>query len=267
MSTSILSGFKNFINHKYLNPVILNAMASDFNTRSPVSYYVIDNFLDESLFSEVEKEFDAQSWVFFTPQKRINHFISNKTILLWTPNFLKLYNFFLSPEFENFLEIFYKKSLKKSKKITSDFIFENYWLEWQWVAQIYQHWDFMSWHTDIAKDLEREESISRWWYKEWDKVQSTKFDEVWAFIYYVYNSETDWSPSNWWILEVWKITDEINDIVPYKTVSPLRNRLVLIKSSNQSYHRVTEIVAKSAYRISIQDLLINKNATLWKELL
>lgn len=255
---------KNFINKKYLNRTILENISSDFNSRDPVSYYIFDNFIKPEIYNLVELELSLIK-EFKIIDKRQNHFINNKTLLLNSDNFFKLYNFFISEDFENFLQIIYKKELKKYRKITSDFLEEKTWIKNSWVVQIYEKWDFMWWHTDIAKDMEREELFEKWWYAEWDKCIVTEFDEVWAFIYYIYNSDNNWDSNKWWVLEIWKI--EGNQILPYKEILPLRNRLVIIKSSNKSYHRVTEVLSSLDFRVTIQDLLFKKHVQIWKEIM
>lgn len=255
---------KNFINKKYLNKVVIDKISKEFNSRNPISYYVFDDFIKPEVYNLVESELSLIK-DFNVIDKRINHFINNKTILLNSINFSKLYNFFISEDFENFLQIIYKKELKKYRKITSEFLEEKIWIKKSGVVQIYEKWDFMWWHTDIAKDMEREKLYNKWWFIEWDKCIVTKFDEVGAFIYYIYNSDNNWDSSKWWVLEMWKI--EWNDIVPYKEVFPLRNRLVIIKSSNKSYHRVTEVLGDLDFRVTIQDLLFNKYAEIWEEIM
>lgn len=256
---------KDYISSKYLSRGVIWKIGNLFNIREPINYYVFDNFINDDLYNLVEEEFFKQKNNFNKIDKREAHFISNKSMLLDTPNFLKLYNFFISESFESFLELFYKKKLKKYRKVTPKFIEDECWIKWAWVAQIYEKGDFMWWHTDIAKDMQREECIKKWWYEERDKCIVSNFDEIWAFIYYVYNSDNNWNFSKWWVLELWKVVD--NDLKPYKEVFPLRNRLVIIKSSNKSYHRVTEVKWKDDYRINVQDLLFDKFAEIWEETL
>lgn len=257
---------KDYISLNYLNKDIISKISNLFHTREPINYYVFDNFINEDLYKLVEEEFSKQENNFNKIDKREAHFISNKSVLLNTPNFMKLYNFFISESFELFLELFYKKKLKKYRKIKPNLIEKKLWIKWwAWVTQIYENWDFMWWHTDIAKDMQREKCIKKWWYSEWDKCIVSNFDEIWAFIYYVYNSDNNWDSSKWWVLELWKIID--NKIESYKEVFPLRNRLVIIKSSNKSYHRVTEVIWKDNYRVNIQDLLFDKFVEIWEETL
>lgn len=256
---------KEFINKKYLNKIVLEKIFDAFHKNEPIQYFVFDDFIDKKIYKEVEKEFINKNNNFNTVDERKNHFISNKSIIESGEKFHKLYNFFISNNFEQFLELIYKIPLKKYRKIESNFIENELWIKDAWVAQIYQKWDYMWWHTDIAKDMKREESIKKWWYKQWDNCIISKFDEIWAFIYYVYNSDDNWNEKKWWVLELWKV--EKNDIITYKKVFPLRNRLVIIKSSNNSYHRVTEVLWKNDYRITLQDLLYDKNAIIWDEIL
>lgn len=261
----IILFMKDFINKKYLNTKILDKISNIFYNAEPIHYFVFDDFINIDLYNKVEKEFIDKNNIFNISDNRENHFISNKNIIESGDNFINLYNFFISEEFENFLELIYKVPLKKYRKIDSKYIEEKIWIKNSWVVQIYEKWDFMWWHTDIAKDMEMEKSLNKWWYEEWDKCIVTKFDEIGAFIYYIYNSDNNWDSSKGWVLEMWKI--EWNDIVPYKEVFPLRNRLVIIRSSNKSYHRVTNVLGEWDFRISIQDLLFNKYAEIWKEIM
>lgn len=256
---------KNFINRKYLNKKILEKISSIFLKNQPINYYIFDNFINFNLYLKIENEFQKKKHIYNKVDERKNHFISNKSIIESWEYFYKLYNFFISKDFENFLQLIYRVPLKKYRKISSDFIEKEFWIKNAWVAQIYEKGDFMWWHTDIAKDMSREYCIRKWWYEEWDKFMVPKFDEVWAFIYYVYNSDNNWNENKWWILELWKI--ENGNIISYNKIFPLRNRLVIIKSSNNSYHRVTEVLWENDYRITIQDLLYHKNATIWDEIL
>jgi hypothetical protein len=251
------------ISANLLNPQSVKEISTALTSRSPVGYYVIDNFIDSTIYEKIEKEFREQDSRYTLVDKRENIFMGNKTLLLGTPNFLELYDFFLWEEFHTFLKKIYAKESKKAKQITPQWVKENYGISGKWVAQIYEYWDFMEWHTDLSKDLLRAEAIREWWYKKWCEIQIENYDEVGAFIYYVYNSAEDWHEAMGWVLEIGKL--EWNEILPYEKVLPIRNRLVLIKSSNQSYHRVTPIVSKDAYRVSIQDLVINENASLWEE--
>ena len=86
---------KNFINKKYLNKVILETISKEFSSREPISYYVFDDFIKPEVYSLVESELSLIK-NFNVIDKRINHFINNKTLLLNSTNFSKLYNFFIS---------------------------------------------------------------------------------------------------------------------------------------------------------------------------
>lgn len=251
------------ISSYYQNPSTLAEIQKELYTWSPVGYTVLDNFIDGDFFEKVLKEFENQNNSYLLTDKRENIFMGNKTLLLGTPHFLELYNFFLWNDFEDFLKKIYKEDVKKAKKITPEWVEEHLWVAWQGVAQIYEYGDFMEWHTDLAKDLKRKECLEKWWYAEWDKVEQSEHDEVGAFIYYVYNSDNAWNETSWGVLEIGKFNG--HDIVPYNSILPLRNRLVLIKSSHSSYHRVTRIQSKKDYRVSIQDLIIHQHATLWDE--
>lgn len=241
----------NCISDDYRNISTIENIADEFHGREPIQYYVIDNFINTELYSLVEQEFIEQE-SFFIHDIKNDSYVSNKTIFLWTPSFLKLYNYFLSDEFELFLEKIFQEKLQKAKKITPEWIRDNCDSGLQWVAQMYGQWDFMWWHIDLAEDPEylKNDHSDKW-------VKSIKHTEVGAFVYYVYNSNNSWDKSKWWMLEMGKVSNWI--IEPYEEIAPLRNRLVLIgNSSYRSHHRVTQVSSEIDYRISIQDFLIRK---------
>ncbi len=264
MNKDILYNLKNIVSNEYLNIDVLGFISDNFNSRFPIQYYVMDNFINKDLYKSFENEM-LKNIDFDIIDKRTNSFISNKSILLNNKSFLKIYNFFISKDFEIFLSIIFKRHLKRYKKLDSKRIEELTNIKNSWVVQIYEKWDFMDWHTDISKDLNRDECILKWWYEEWDKCIVTEFDEVGAFIYYIYNSNDLWNYNNWWNLELWKILNW--DINVYNKIKPLRNRLVFIKSSNASYHRVSKLLKEWDYRITIQDLLFDKYSEIWNEIL
>lgn len=254
------------INKKYLNKKKLENISNIFYSNSPINYFIFDDFIDDLFYKKIEKEFQNLEKLNIENERKA-FFIKNKTLLLNWEYSTKLYNFFISEKFENFLSIIFKKDLQKYRKKIVD---KNKQLDNKitnsefWIFQIYEKWDFLWWHTDIAKDMKMRELITKWWFEEWDKCIITEYDEIGAFIYYIYNSDNNWKEEYGGVLELWKI--ENNKINSYKKVLPLRNRFVIIKSSNKSYHRVTK-VESNEYRISIQDLLYKKWVKIWKEIL
>ena len=72
---------KEFINKKYLNKAILEKISYAFYKNEPIQYFVLDNFIDEKFYKEVEKEFIDKNNNFNVVDQRKNHFISNKSII------------------------------------------------------------------------------------------------------------------------------------------------------------------------------------------
>lgn len=106
----------NCISDDYRNISTIENIADEFHCREPIQYYVIDNFINTELYALVEQEFIEQE-SFFIHDIKNDSYVSNKTIFLWTPSFLKLYNYFLSDEFELFLEKIFQEKLQKAKKL------------------------------------------------------------------------------------------------------------------------------------------------------
>ena len=242
-----------YINKKYLNKDVLLKLRHNFNNLDKkISYLVIDDFLNSDVYYDIEK----QSKNFHVIDHRNEWFISNKTAYVSGWFFNNLFEFFQSSDFQLILKVIYWKEFTKYSHIDVNKIKNNFSIEeYGWICQLYEKWDFMSRHTDISKDMKREELIEKWWYSLWDKYEVKNYEEVWAFVYYIYNSDNDnWDESYWWNLELWKIV--WNEMKTFKSIFPKKNRLVLIKSSNYSYHRVSKVL-KVHYRLSFQDLLIH----------
>jgi len=257
---------KKYINKKYINKGYLENLHEEFYSRNPIKYLVLDNFINPDFYNIVEEKLNSLNNFNIVDERKVS-FLKNKTIVFDIPELVELYNFFISKDFEKFLMLIYRKKLQKYRKIKlnknykKDNLLDKSKLG---IYQIYEKWDFLWWHTDIAKDMKMKECLDKWWYTEWDKCIVWKYDEVWAFIYYLYNSDNNWKEKYWWVLELWKVKN--NKMIAYKKVFPLRNRLVLIKSSNYSYHRVTK-VEKDNFRITLQDLLYKEWIKIWEEIL
>ena len=53
----------------------------------------------------------------------------------------------------------------------------------------------MSWHTDICKDMVRDEMVVNDDFTSWHNLTFDSYEEVGAFIYYVHNSDNLWQAS------------------------------------------------------------------------
>ena len=254
---------RDWINPRYLDSKNIVNLIKKLNNNN---YLVLDDFINKDFYKVVEDKLNNLNNFNIVDERKAS-FLNNKTIVFDIPELTDLYNFFISEDFEIFLKLIYRKNLQKYRKIKlGKDCKKNNLLEKSklGICQIYEKWDFLWWHTDIAKDMKMKECLEKWGYAEWDKCIIWKYDEIWAFIYYLYNSDNNWKEEYWWVLELWKI--ENNEMIAYKKVFPLRNRLILIKSSNHSYHRVTK-VKNNNFRLTLQDLLYKKWVQIWEEIL
>jgi hypothetical protein len=237
----------------FLEKETILKIQADFLSREPVQFYVFDDFIDPNFFALVENEMKSNSIHIIDTRKE--WYISNKTIYFSWENFNKLYNYFQTPQFISFLSLFYKTKIRKHHPLsiaTLDDMMKELQYQWWGIAQIYTEGDHMSWHTDICKDMVRDQMVRDDDFTARHNLTFDSYEEVGAFIYYVHNSDVSWQESYGWVLEIGKFQD--TKIIPYEKVLPKRNRLVLIKSSSISYHRVTP-VAWNHFRITFQDLL------------
>lgn len=226
---------------------------ADFLSREPVQFYVFDNFIDSDFFSLVQNEMESNDIHIVDIRKE--WYISNKTLYFSWENFNKLYDYFQTPQFISFLSLFYKTKIRKHHPLsiaTLDTMMKEFHYQWWGIAQIYTEGDYMSWHTDIAKDMVRDEMVINNDFTSWHNLTIDSYEEVGAFIYYIHNSDNLWQESYGWVLEVGKFQN--TKIIPYERILPKRNRLVLIKSSSVSYHRVTPVNGNH-FRVTFQDLL------------
>ncbi len=255
-----------YINNVYLNIKFIKQLSQRFLKQTPIQYLVLDDFINPKFYKNIEYKLLTFN-NFSIVNKRKNTLLSNKTIIFDISEIVELYNFFISQYFELFLMLFFNRRLEKYRKykLRLDGTIDNN-LNYSQLAicQLYEKDDFLDWHTDIAKDMKRQEYLKKWWYFSWDKYIVKDYDEIWAFIYYVYNSNDNWKEEYGGVLELWRVDKD--EIIPYKKIFPLRNRLVLIKSSNYSYHRVTRVIWNH-FRITIQDLLYKFWAAKWDEIL
>lgn len=242
-----------YINKKYLENSFLSNLSNDLDKKSPVQYIIIDNFIDPLFFDRVNQLFEI--WNFTEVHHRKESFISNRTVYTEGELFFDFFDFFQSQLFTSFLSSVYKTQVQRHKLWSQEAMMNKVNASWPGAfAQLYSYGDYMSWHTDLAKDMKRDKVLSEGGYSKWHKYRVSDYEEVWAFTYYLYNSdETHWDHGYGWNLEIWECCD--GEMRMIDCILPKKNRLVLIKSSNTSYHRVSEIVREDQFRLSFQDLL------------
>ena len=268
----------------YIQPVYLTKerileIRESLTFEKPFWHCVLDDFLHEDIIKKIDEIFSKRT--FKICDNRIDSYWSNSTIFVEGDFFYELFEFFQSKELLQYLQLLYGKVFERQRYLpqeklqneilsliaenknykTSLNIEKEHRKSWGridnhlWIAQMYETGDFSAWHTDIAKDIIRDELVAKWGYELWHQHKIEKFEEVGAFIFYLYNSDdTNWDSLFWGNLELWEYT--WGSIETSKTVTPRKNRLVLLSSSNISYHRVSPLVSKN-FRISFQDLLID----------
>lgn len=201
-----------------------------FHELEPISYLVLDDFIDEDIFEECQQSI-VQSWFNILQQDEGNN-RKNKTIFIPGEVLSNLYDYFSSQEFIEYLSKIFWSECCREFSISQEQIRQRCWEKWL-IWQLYEGSDSFGWHVDG--------------YDKWISL--------WAFTYYLGWYNGDWKKEYWGVLELWKGNWE--NITPYKNIIPKKNRIVFMVYSESAYHRVTS--NSSAFpRISLQSTIIKK---------
>jgi len=244
------------INSEYLSKEKITSIRKELNSDKSVQCVALDDFLRDDVFSQLETLFKKQKYRIVDHRK--DDHCSNKTIFVEDDFFTQVFEFFQSPWFVKYLQLFYMSGFERHSVITREEFQEMGFPDLGAIAQLYETGDYTQWHTDIAKDLSREQDVQEWWMQKWHEHVIENFEEVGAFVYYLYNSDnTGWNKHFGGNFETGVFNESTQGMDLETLILPKNNRFLLIKSSNVSYHRVSPILQKGAFRISFQDLLIN----------
>ena len=89
---------------QYLKTENISRIISDFRLKSPISYIVWEDFIDEDIYKSIEREILAEAYVDAREHNDIHR--NNKSILLRGKYLQKLFDFFESTTFEKYLSLF-----------------------------------------------------------------------------------------------------------------------------------------------------------------
>lgn len=213
----------------YSGQNIWNLREAFFQT-SPIKHLILDDFIEPSIFEEFEKSITSHWYTSLQTDSHQDR--TNKTIFINWEIAAKLYNFFCSEEFEQYISNIIWTEAEKEFSITQTDIVNRCWSNWL-IWQVYEKGDYFWWHIDGHA---QEQSL-------------------WAFTYYAWAYPWDWKENYGWFLELWE--DHNGIISAYKKIVPKRNRFVLLWYSENAYHRVCENTSMFP-RISIQSTIIQK---------
>lgn len=199
-----------------------------FHNRKPISYLVLDDFIDSELFIKYENIIRSK-W-YKIVQNDISETRKNKTIYVPGEEIADLYDFFSSSFFEDYVSEIFGEKCTKEFYITQEQIQEHCWntgLIWQ----LYEGSDIFDWHVDGYSN-----GVS-----------------LWSFTYYLWWYEGEWKEEYGWILELWEW--KWGDISTYEKIVPKKNRIVFILYSDTAFHRVTSNKSHLP-RLSLQSTII-----------
>lgn len=218
---------------QYLKTENISRIISDFRLKSPISYIVWEDFIDEDIYKSIEREILAEAYVDAREHNDIHR--NNKSILLRGKYLQKLFDFFESTTFEKYLSLFVWEKIKQEFYVDRSKIASLMWEDFLWAAaQIYEQGDFFDWHIDgpIEKG------------------------SLGAFIYYLGGYEWEWQQSYGGNLELW-MQNKAGNIEAYTTIPYKKNTLVFIAVSPTAYHRVTKMQS-NMLRLSIQSTIMKQ---------
>lgn len=223
------------INSKFLKSDIIKKIYSDSKDCDPVRFLVWEDFIEPTLYAEIEKEIQEQKYKVM--DAHINVHRSNKSVILKWKKLEKLFSFLQSKAFEKYLSLYIQIPIKQEFYVDMNTVNLELWEEIQGaVAQTYEKWDFFDWHID-------------WPIQEWSQ---------WAFTYYLWWYDGDWDESNGWNLELgMEENPGASKINGYYTIPYRKNTLVFIFASTIAHHRVTPLLVDKQ-RLSIQSTIFRK---------
>lgn len=223
-----------YISPKYLDEKNLKEMKMNFDACQHVKQIRLENFLDQSFMKGVEDDIrngKREHDEFYTHEEGYKK--GTGSYITW--KYLSgLYTLFHSKAFYSYMEIFYETSV--STPIPVWFMLENILRSLMRtrgsLLQIYNSWDYLSWHTD-------------------GPIQEV----AGSFVFFL---NTEWNTSQWWALEFW-YKDNIQERDPkvYASVYPEYNTFVFFKCEKDvSWHRVQWV--SSWERMTYHDQLFYK---------
>jgi len=247
------------INPHYLQKDVLAHLRTQLapeKTQWEIRHILLDDFLRDDVFEKLKTIFQKEKYSII--DHRDDSHCSNRTLYIEWDFYADIFEFFQSTAFIKYLQILYVSPFERHSVITRERFRDEMGFESRWgIAQMYEKWDYTQWHTDINKDLVREQKVAEWGIKKWHEYEVDDFEEVGAFVYYIYNTDNEnWNESYGGNFETAIYNPETEELERDALILPKNNRLIMFRSSNISYHRVSPIL-KDEHRISIQDLLIN----------
>ncbi len=205
-----------FISEKYLDETYLQKLKEDFYTQKYVKHLAFSDFLKKEFVAWLKEDIKNGQRDY---EELYTHEEGYKK---WTGSYIswkylsELYKFFHSEAFFSYMEFFYESQL--STPISFWYKLENILRTLMRsrgsLIQIYNSWDYLTWHTDGPID----------------KVAGS----------YVFFLNENWNKDQWWSLEFWyKNNLHSSEVVCYDSVVPTFNTFVFFKcEKDRSWHRV-----------------------------
>jgi len=210
--------------HKYINNkyIWLDDKINLSLGRESLLHNVIyfDDFFDSNIFELVIIKILKWNMInVANTSDDINKNIVNLNYFLVKDLFLEeFWNFILSEEFLNFFTPFYWEDIYTNFKRFKDNV------KWLFFIKMLKQ-NFLRWHTDL-----------------WPKYK------LWNLVFYLNN---EWKSEYWWLLELW--IKEGSQFIVKEKILPLPNRLVLLKATKSSWHKIWDMkVDKERFFYSLE---------------
>lgn len=195
--------FKSIINKRYLDINYLKKIKKSTEIQKFQKVFILDDFLDKKFFSCFIKSFRNTNILKIHKIK----WLANQVLYDYESEYLEEFKKWLYNK--NFLAII---SFLLDMKV--DFNYK--WLNnWFFVSQDFWYWDrFLDWHNHY-----------------WSNRQSDRVANILFYLNENYNKINGWELGLWYFDSNW-------NIIEYKRLEPLWNRLVILVDNEKYYHKV-----------------------------
>jgi Rps23 Pro-64 3,4-dihydroxylase Tpa1-like proline 4-hydroxylase len=222
-----------YINKKYLDENFLKEQKNKFSSWEFVNCLVFDNFFNEDIVLNIEKDLDKWSNMYSEFTQDIKGYKKWGWFFAKWKTLSKIDTLFRSKHFLSYMSFLYSYEVVREKNFLFSlerFLFKMLSIKWIYV-QSYNNWDFLDWHTDWPV------------WVVW-----------WSFLYYF---NKDWKKEYGWLLQLWKFNWVKAE--SYKDIIPSMNKFVIIKcEKDKSWHKITKLESNTT-RISFHDQFFIKD--------